>query len=86
MRDTTVTVHRYRITDPSTGEWVVQLSKASESHISEVGGQIIAHTAEDVPVSALDRRGHFVPSRASIIGTKPSGGTVEVPEVETKFI
>jgi hypothetical protein len=58
----TITVHRYRIADPATGEWFVQLSKASEARICEVGGQIIANTAERVSVSALDPRGQFVPS------------------------
>jgi hypothetical protein len=62
MGDMTITVHRYRIADPATGEWVVQLSKASEAHISEVGGQIIANTAEQVATSALNPQGQFVPS------------------------
>jgi hypothetical protein len=30
-----MTVHRYRIADSATGEWVVQLSKASEAHIKK---------------------------------------------------
>jgi len=50
---TTVTLHRYRILDPETGDWVVQLNRGTEYHIKQVGGRIIEGTAEQVSLSTL---------------------------------
>jgi hypothetical protein len=56
-----VTVYRYRVYDPVTGEWVVELSKATADHIKAVQGQFIEATAEQVDEAAIDAKGRYVP-------------------------
>jgi hypothetical protein len=63
--DKFIVVHRYRALDPETGDWVVQLSRASEDYIRQSGGRIIENTAEQLHFSKLDSQGRAVPTRVS---------------------
>ena len=54
-----VMVYRFRVLDPETGEWVVQLAKATEQRIAQVEGRIIEGSAEDVPNASVDQRGYY---------------------------
>jgi len=60
-----VTVHRYRLFEQETGDWVVQLSKGSEAHIEKLGGKIIAGTAEQVDQALIDDQGRYLPRQSS---------------------
>ena len=57
-----VTVHRFKLFDPSTGDWVVQLSKSPENRIVALGGRIVDGTAEQVDPSMIDSDGRYVPN------------------------
>lgn len=56
-----VTMHRYRVFDKETCDWVVQLSKGPEAQIEQLGGKIIAGTAEDVDPALIDDQGRYWP-------------------------
>jgi hypothetical protein len=58
-----VTVHRFKLADPTTGGWSVQLIKCTEQRIAQMGGRIIAHTAEQVDPSLIDSEGRYIPAR-----------------------
>jgi hypothetical protein len=36
-----ITVHRFKLADPTTGEWSVQLTKSTEQRIAEMGGRTL---------------------------------------------
>jgi hypothetical protein len=57
-----VTVYRFRIFDPNTGDWVVQLSKGTEERIIALEGSIIEGTAEEVAPSLIDSDGRYIPA------------------------
>jgi hypothetical protein len=57
------TVHRCKLLDRATGEWVAQLLKRTEQRIKDLGGKIIAGTAEEVDPSMIDPEGHYIPVR-----------------------
>jgi hypothetical protein len=58
-----VTVHRFKLLDPATGDWVVQLAKSTEDHIAALGGSIIEFTTEAVDQSMIDADGRYIPAR-----------------------
>ena len=58
-----VKVYRFRVQDAHSGDWIVQLSKATEHRIVQIGGRIIEGTAEDVPEAAIDEDGRHFPVR-----------------------
>ena len=60
-----VTVHRYKLFELASGEWIVQLSKCSEETIKSLGGQTIPGTAEEVEPTVLDPSGRYVPTTNS---------------------
>ena len=57
-----ITVYRFRIFDPSTSDWVVQLSKSPEDRIVALGGSIIEGTAELVEPSMIGGEGRYIPT------------------------
>jgi hypothetical protein len=59
--DELVVVHRYRSFDPQTGDWFVQLSKATEDYIRQIGGRIIQDTAEQLLPCQVDAQGRATP-------------------------
>jgi hypothetical protein len=57
-----IVVHRFKILDAATGDWVVQLAKRSEEQIKALGGRIIAGTSEAVEPAMLDDAGRYIPT------------------------
>ena len=57
-----MTIHRYKLQDQASGEWVVQLTKGPEELIRTLGGRIIAGTAEEVDSANVDEQGRYVPT------------------------
>jgi hypothetical protein len=57
-----VTVHRCKLQDPASGEWVVQLLKRTEQSINDLGGVVIDETAEQVDPSMIDNQGRYLPA------------------------
>ena len=58
-----VTVYRFKLEDPQTGDWVVKLSKATEWRIGQLGGQVIASSAEEVPDFDVNQDGYHQPRK-----------------------
>jgi hypothetical protein len=56
-----VTVHSCKLYDRASGEWVVQILKRTEQCINDLGGRIIADTAEQVDPSMIDAEGRYIP-------------------------
>ena len=55
-----ITIHRYKLQDEASGEWVVQLTKGPEEVIRALGGRIITGTAEEVDSATIDEHGRYV--------------------------
>jgi hypothetical protein len=54
-----VRVYRFRVKDPESDEWIVQLSKATQRRIAQIDGRIIEGSGEDVPDSSVDQEGYY---------------------------
>ena len=55
-----VVVHRFKLLEPATGDWIVQIPKSTQARIEALGGLIIAGTAEEVDVAKIDDDGRYI--------------------------
>jgi len=58
---TFVTVYRFKIWNSEIGDFVVSLRWGTRAAIEMSRGEIIAESAREVPVSAIDDRGFTAP-------------------------
>jgi hypothetical protein len=56
-----ITVHRCKMYERMSGEWIVQILKRTEQSIHDLGGKIIEGTAEEVDPSMIDAEGRYIP-------------------------
>ena len=73
-----VTVHRFKVWDIRTGDYVVQPLKSPAERIKQVGGEIIPGTAEEVDPSALDGEGRYGGPKPTFTARMCKDGSYEV--------
>ena len=57
-----IEVHHFKIRNVNTGAWDIPPSKRTAKTISEMKGQIIPNTGEQISAAKLDSQGRYFPT------------------------